>query len=197
VGRSIHKAEFEAAARHSGEVPVSRRPEIALAGRSNVGKSTLLNYLTGRKALARTSRTPGCTRGLIFFGIDDRVTLVDLPGYGYASRSKTEREAWKRLVEGYLGTRDSLAGTLILIDIRRGPQEDELTLAAFLAANSVNHAFVATKCDKLPRSKAASALSALRRDLAPAPVLATSSSKGQGRDDVWRWIEAAMAEPGV
>lgn len=193
MGRSVHVAEFEAAARHSGEVPAAQRPELALAGRSNVGKSSLLNYLTGRKALARTSRTPGCTRGLIFFGIDDRVTLVDLPGYGYASRSKTERDAWKKLVEGYLAGRAALAGVLILVDVRRGPQDDEVTLADFLQAHEIPYAFVATKCDKLARSKCASALAGLRRELAPAAVLATSSSKGQGRDDVWRWIDESVA----
>ncbi len=192
MARSIHNAVFEAAARHTGEVPRARRPEVALAGRSNVGKSSLLNYLTGRKALARTSRTPGCTRGLIFFGIDERVTLVDLPGYGYAARSHGEREAWRLLVEGYLAGRQELAGVLILVDIRRGPQDDERTLAAFLAAHEVPHAFVATKCDKLTRNKAASALAALAREVAPAGVLATSSSKGQGRDEVWRWIDAAV-----
>jgi GTP-binding protein len=106
----IAKAEFRAAASAPAEIPPPVSPEVALAGRSNVGKSTLINALTGRKRLARTSQTPGCTRGLIFYNIDDRATLVDLPGYGWAKRSKAERAQWKRLVEHYLARREGLAG---------------------------------------------------------------------------------------
>jgi GTP-binding protein len=186
----IHNAAFEAAATKIAEIPPSRRPEIALAGRSNVGKSSLVNMLAGRKSLARTSRTPGCTRGLIFFSLNDELTLVDLPGYGYAERSHGEREGWRRLVDHYLSEREALAGVLMLFDIRRGPQPEELALAAFLQERDCPAAFAVTKCDKLPRSKASSALAGFRRQLAPIPVLGTSAKKGEGRREVWDWLRA-------
>ncbi len=184
----IRKAEFWAAADTPGAIPRAEAPELALAGRSNVGKSSLLNRLMRRKRLARTSRTPGCTRGLIFYRVNDVICLVDLPGYGYANRSHAERRHWKALVEDYLVHREALAGVLVLIDVRRGPQEEELTLAAFLAAHEIPHTWVLTKIDKLARSKQAAAVKKLREALAPAPVLATSSSSGAGIDEVWRWI---------
>src|SRR3954465_14652573 len=111
----VVQAEFRAAANTIASLPPAEHPEVAMAGRSNVGKSSLLNRMTGRRALARTSRTPGCTRGLMFFDINDWMTLVDLPGYGSGSRSQTERLQWKKLVEHFLSTRQELAGVLILI----------------------------------------------------------------------------------
>lgn len=198
----IHSAAFEAAATKIAEIPKPVRPEIALAGRSNVGKSSLVNMLAGRKSLARTSRTPGCTRGLIFFSLDDNLTLVDLPGYGYASRSHAEREGWRVLVDHYLTNRPNLAGVLMLFDVRRGPQAEELALAAFLQQQGCPAAFAVTKCDKLSRNQAASAIAKFRRELAPIPILATSAHKGDGRREVWDWLRdpsvsapAASEEP--
>lgn len=187
-----HKAEFRAAATSPSSIPPARLPEVAVAGRSNVGKSSLLNRLTGRKGLARTSRTPGCTRGLMFFDIDDRLTIVDLPGYGYASRSKTERTAWKKLVEHYLSSREELAGVLILVDVRRGPEEEEEELAEYLDSVGLPYALVATKADKLKRSALAQQLAKLRKAVDPVPVVPTSSETGAGMDLVWRWIRAAV-----
>ncbi|MFN2426999.1 MAG: ribosome biogenesis GTP-binding protein YihA/YsxC, partial [Candidatus Binatia bacterium] len=188
----VHKAEFRAAATNAASLPAAVLPEIAVAGRSNVGKSSLLNSMTGRRGLARTSRTPGCTRGLLFFDINDWMTLVDLPGYGYASRSQSERLAWKKLVEHYLASRQELAGVLILVDVRRGPEEEEIELAAYLDSVGLAYAFVLTKADKLKRSALAQQSARIRSAVAPAVALATSSQTGAGVDVVWRWIRAAI-----
>jgi GTP-binding protein len=188
----VHSAEFRAAATTPGSVPPALHPEIAVAGRSNVGKSSLLNAMTARKALARTSRTPGCTRGLLFFDINNEITLVDLPGYGYASRSHTERLAWKKLIEAFLSTREELAGVLILVDLRRGPEEEETDLAAYLESVGLPYAFVGTKSDKLKRSALAKQTAVIARAVAPAIVLPTSSETSAGVDQVWRWIRAAI-----
>ncbi len=190
----IDSAEFWAAAASPEAIPPARHAEIALAGRSNVGKSSLINKMTKRRRLARTSRTPGCTRGLVFFEINSELTLVDLPGYGYASRSQQERAAWKRLVEYYLETREELAGMLVLVDVRRGPEAEEMELARFLESRGISYAWVATKSDKLKRSKLAAARSRLSERLAPARVLSTSAVKGEGLDAVWAWVEAAVAD---
>ena len=188
----IHSAEFRANATTPAAIPPARHPEVALAGRSNVGKSSLLNRLTSRRGLARTSRTPGCTRGLLFYDVNERMTLVDLPGYGYASRSQTERLAWKKLVEFFLSTRQELAGVLILVDVRRGPEEEELELAAYLVSIGLPHAFALTKADKLKRSALAQQVSRIRAAVSPAFVITTSSDTGAGIDDVWRWMRAAI-----
>lgn len=188
----VLKAEFRAASTTIASLPAAVHPEIAVAGRSNVGKSSLLNAMTGRKALARTSRTPGCTRGLLFFDINDWMTIVDLPGYGYASRSRSERSAWKKLVEHFFSTRQELAGVLILVDLRRGPEEEEIELAAYLESVGLPYAFVGTKADKLKRSALAQQAARIRKAIAPAIVMPTSSEKGAGIDVVWRWIRAAI-----
>jgi len=181
------KAEFWAAARTVAEIPRPRAPEIAVAGRSNVGKSTLINRLTGRKRLARTSATPGCTRGLVFYTIAERMVLVDLPGYGWARRSSAERAAWKPLVEGYLAKRRGLAGVLVLADIRRGPQEEEWQLADYLDAHGIERIWVMTKSDKLARGELARRLAALEREI-DEPMIAVSGETGAGIDALERWM---------
>ncbi len=180
-----------AAATRPAEIPKPHFPEVALAGRSNVGKSSLINKLTSRKKLARTSGTPGCTRGLIFFDINETLTLVDLPGYGWAKRSLAERDRWKILVETYLLGREALAGVLILIDVRRGPQEEESMLAEFLATHEIAYAWVLTKCDKIKKGALRSRLTELGGELGDVTVLPTSASAGTGTDAVWRWVHEA------
>lgn len=192
----IKQAEFRANATDVGSIPVAFGPEIAFAGRSNVGKSSLLNKLCRRKSLARTSRTPGCTRGLLFYEVvtSETVCLVDLPGFGYASRSHDERRRWKVLIETYLARREELAGLLILVDVRRGPEEEELGLAEYLESQGIAYAWVLTKTDKLKRGKLTTAVRKIRDSLAPQPVLVTSSQEGAGMTEVWRWILAAVEE---
>lgn len=175
--------------------------EVAFAGRSNVGKSSLINTLVQRKGLVRTSGTPGCTRQINFFSIrardDFALVCVDLPGYGFAKRSKGEREQWADLIEGYLKRRPTLRALVLLVDARRGLEEDDLELIDFVArgrdkkASPVRTIVVATKIDKLQKSKAISSLEALRR-AAQVPVIGFSSETKAGYTELWRAIRAAL-----
>lgn len=162
-----------------------------MLGRSNVGKSTLINRLVGRRGLARTSSTPGRTRRIHFYRVDERAYLVDLPGYGYASGSKKERAEFAPLVESYLNqARVTLRGALILIDARRGAQDEERELAEYLAAEHIAARVALTKCDKLGRVEVERA----RRSLAAAlglpieHVAAVSADKGTGLGPVAAWL---------
>jgi GTP-binding protein len=139
--------------RPDAPVPGPERPEIALVGRSNVGKSTLLNRLVGRRALARTSRTPGKTRALNVFTWGERLYLVDVPGYGWAQASRSDRAGYRKLVEGYLASRPQLAGVLWLLDLRRDPSEDDAEIGEVLASRGVPALAVLTKADQVPRAR--------------------------------------------
>jgi GTP-binding protein len=167
-------------------------PQVAFAGRSNVGKSSLLNALAGRPRLARVSRTPGRTRGIAVFSIGDRYAFVDLPGYGFAKVSLAEREAWKRLVEGYLSSSRRLRTVYLLVDVRRGPEEEERRLAGYLAAVGVPYRWVGTKVDKVPaglRPKAAARFrGAPWLDGGGVPVL-VSARTGEGIDRLFGEIK--------
>lgn len=184
------------------QLPPPTLAEIAFAGRSNVGKSSLMNALLGRKNLVRTSSTPGCTRQLSFFEVhaadDLGLFLVDLPGYGWARRSKDERDRWADLIEGYLLERPTLAAVCVLVDARRGVEEEERQLFELLADESRAQRrppvvlLVATKLDQLPRSQAANLLSRLGR-AAGRPVLACSAVTGEGTEAVWRRLRGAIA----
>jgi GTP-binding protein len=162
---TVIAAAFVAEARDAAHLPPAGPPEIAIAGRSNVGKSTLLNRMAGRHGLARVSKTPGRTRGLVLFDLEVRwpnerrqgLRLVDLPGYGYAKVSRDERRAWQALVEGYVGRRDTLKLVLLLVDARRELGAEETQLLAWLEANQVPCLLVITKADKLGAAACASA----------------------------------------
>jgi len=158
-------------------------PEIAVAGHSNVGKSSLLNALFGRKNLVKTSKQPGCTRLLNLFDVDGRLLLVDLPGYGFARASKKEKRRWATLIEDYLHHSGTLSLVLVLLDIRHGPKTDDLQLIEWLNAEGIRWLPVATKADKLSGNARAKRLremtEALGGMLAPLP---TSASKGEGLD---------------
>ena len=185
------RAELEASAAGPEGFPKERAPEVALLGRSNVGKSTLLNALVGRRRLAHTSRTPGKTRLAHFYRVERagrRLRLVDLPGYGFARVSREERARWRALVEGYLGARADLRLAVLLVDARRDPGEDEALLLAWLAERGVPSLLAVTKIDAL----AASRREPRRRELAAALGLpeadsvATSGASGEGIDALWR-----------
>jgi GTP-binding protein len=164
-------------------------PEVAFAGRSNVGKSSAINRLLGRRGLARTSSTPGRTQQLNFFGINELLVLVDLPGYGYAKVSKAAREAWRPLVESYLSTRGVLAGVILIVDVRRGLEEEEFQLLDFLATLAVPALVLATKIDKLNRGEQAKALKALAdAGTGAVPVVPFSAVSGEGVPAVWKTI---------
>ena len=187
----VGRAEFVWAATEPGRFPPPRLPEIAFAGRSNVGKSSAINRLLGRRGLARTSSTPGRTQQLNFFAVDDRLVFVDLPGYGYARVSQAARAAWRPLVESYLGTREALAGVVLLVDVRRGLETEEHELLEFVAAHDVPAVVLATKVDKLRRGERAKAERALA--VARVPLVPFSAVTGEGVDDAWRAIETWTA----
>lgn len=166
--------------------PEPTLPEIAFAGRSNVGKSSLLNRLVRRKAFARVSRTPGRTREINFFKVNGTFLLADLPGYGYAKISKERKADWKPLIEGYLKQTPTLAGVVQLLDIRRDPSEDDVAMLDFLAEIGVPTIIVLTKSDKLPRKAAADRVTVIMRDLnlEADQTIPFSSSTGEGRDEL-------------
>lgn len=173
------------------QFPDDGLPEVAVLGRSNVGKSTLINALVGRRRLARTSRQPGKTRRIHFYRLERAAYLVDLPGYGYAAVGRGERRAWRVLVESYLsGARENLRGALLLVDARRGLQAEELELLEYLAAEKIETRVVLTKADKLRTGAAARARGALARAarLPESSVAAASGKSGRGLAEVGGWL---------
>lgn len=196
--------EFVASAHAARQFPADGLPEIAFVGRSNVGKSSLLNTLlqrggkragggeaVGRQALAKTSQTPGRTRSINFFRLARRLYFVDLPGYGYAKASRTEQERWKRLAEGYLTGRDPLKLVVLIIDIRRGPTELDSQMKAWLEAHRRPFQVAASKSDKLGKVARSRSIRSIEETFAsPIPFSAVS---GEGAQQLWRAIDAALA----
>ncbi len=185
----VSSVEFVGAAAKPGGSPKLPHPEIAFAGRSNVGKSSLINRLLNRK-IARTSNTPGRTQQLNFFVINNALTFVDLPGYGYAKVSKSERAAWQKLIEDYLINSPNLCGVVLIVDLRRGPEDEEYTLFEFLAHYNRPFLVVATKSDKLKRSQRDRQRKALGERLNGYPPLLFSAQDGMGKDELWDALEA-------
>jgi GTP-binding protein len=193
-------AEHVAQAASAAELPAPTGVEVAFAGRSNVGKSSLINCLVARKNLVRVSSTPGCTRRIGFYDArcadGARVTLVDLPGYGYAKRSKTEREAWAGLIEQYLLGRVTLRVVVVIVDVRRGIEEAEADLLDLVRAPArvsrpaLSAIVVATKLDKLPRAARKTELSGRPARVAR-PGVGVSSVDGEGKDELWRRVRRA------
>jgi GTP-binding protein len=204
----IASASFVASAPEARLLPAPTTVEIAFAGRSNVGKSTLLNALMERKGLARTSSTPGCTRELVSFEVktpDGAVlSFVDLPGYGYAKRSKTERAAWAGFIEDYLLTRASLAAVVLLFDVRRGLEEDDQGLIDLMASpakvsrREVPVILVATKLDKLVGAARKPALERLNHEI-KRKVIGFAESDRKTHADLWREVRklAGVSPPAV
>jgi GTP-binding protein len=167
------------------QLPPEQLNEVAFVGRSNAGKSSLVNALTGRKSLARVSQTPGATRQINFFNLADRLMLVDLPGYGFAKRSKTEAEQWQEMIFSYLRRRARLRRVMLLLDARRGAMDSDLQVMGLLDQTAVSYALVLTKVDELKASDRARALEAAqteaaRHTAALAEVQLTSALAGDG-----------------
>jgi len=165
------------------QLPGDRLPQIAVAGRSNVGKSSLLNRIVGKKRLAKVSSTPGRTRSLNFFRINNRFHLVDLPGYGYAKVSKSIREQWGRLIEEYLISGEQLIGLVLLLDCRRDPTPEDSELIDWLAERQLPVLIAMTKVDKLNRSRMMQKEKSLEAELG-APVVGFSAVTGQGKKEL-------------
>ena len=172
-------------------------PEIAFAGRSNVGKSSLLNKLIRRKRFARVSNTPGRTREINFFRVNDQFVLVDLPGYGYARISKERRAEWKPLIEGYLRASPALRGIVQLLDVRHAPTDDDRQMLDFLAEVGVPTVIVLTKIDKLKPKQVAERVIALATELEidGEQLISFSAETGEGRDELAEAIVSVLAQP--
>ena len=201
AGRKLFTGDWQfiAAADKIAALPPMRGLEIAVAGRSNVGKSSLINALTGRKALARTSRTPGRTQQLIFFAGGADLVLVDMPGYGYAAAAKTKIAAWTALIDAYLSGRAVLARVYVLIDARHGLKPTDDKILATLDRAAVNYQLVLTKADAVGSAELAERIAATQAALAKHPaaypdVLATSARSGAGLAELRAAIARLMAE---
>ena len=191
----ITSVEFAGAATQPGGAPKLPYPEIAFAGRSNVGKSSLINRLLERK-IARTSSTPGRTQQLNFFVVNEKFTFVDLPGYGYAKVSKQDRQHWRQLIEDYLVNARNLRGVIIIVDVRRGPEAEEEALCNFLAHHQRPFLIVATKSDKLKRAELEKQHKALTGKLDGYEPLLFSAENNTGKEELWRAIEELVSGRG-
>jgi GTP-binding protein len=179
-------ATFVASALTAGDCPRWNRAEIAIAGRSNVGKSSLLNALTGERSLARTSRTPGRTQALNFFTLGESMAIVDLPGYGYARVPQAVANRIAQAMREYLARRRQLVALVLLVDSRRGPQGEERELADAARVRGIELIIAATKCDKLKRSERAAALARFE-EMDAVPLLCSTLS-GEGIDELRRML---------
>jgi len=201
AGRLLFAGEwsFRSAAGSLDSLPRMGGPEIAFAGRSNVGKSSLINALTGRRALARTSNTPGRTQELIFFGGDHRLVVVDMPGYGYAAAAKSKVAAWTRLIGDYLHGRATLARVYVLVDARHGLKTADDAILDTLGEAAVSHEIVLTKCDQVSAAALAERIdatkAAMRKRAAAFPdLIATSARSGAGIPQLRAAIARLLAE---
>lgn len=179
-------------------MPRDGRPEVAFVGRSNVGKSSLLNALVRRKNLARTSKTPGKTREFNYYLVDGRFYFVDLPGFGFAKVAKKERARWAQLIERYLNERLPLRAVVHLIDSRHPPMEQDEDVMAFMHGGDVPYVIALTKTDKLSNNQRQQSVTRAQQVLAgrglEVPVVSTSAQKGRGIAELWQWITALVGE---
>src|ERR1044071_2549066 len=189
----VTSAEFLKSAFQESDWPRDRQPEIAFMGRSNVGKSSIINSLLNTRGLARTSNTPGRTQSLNFFSINNSFRFVDLPGFGYARVPKSIRSEWGEMVTSYLAKREQLVLSIQLVDSRHEPTKLDLQLHDWLEHSAQPRLIVATKSDKLSNNELKTSLQRVRRAFNAESVIAFSAKTGAGREEVWRMIENAVA----
>lgn len=187
----VTKSEIVISAVKPEQYPTGDLPEIALAGRSNVGKSSFINKILNRKSLARISSKPGKTQTLNFYLINDVMHFVDVPGYGYAKVSKTEREAWGKMIETYFTSREQLRAAVLVVDLRHSPTGDDVMMYDFLKHYEIPVIVIATKADKIPKGKWQKHLKVVKEKLDIEPgdkVVVFSSETGLGKDEAWAAI---------
>lgn len=192
---NIQSAEIVISAVRPAQYPEEALPEIALAGRSNVGKSSFINRLLNRKALARTSSKPGKTQTLNFYLINEAFHFVDVPGYGFAKVSKTERAAWGKMIETYLTSREQLKAVVLLVDLRHPPTQDDVMMYDFLKHYDIPCIIIATKADKIPKGKWQKHLKVTKETLdvdKNDPILVFSSETGEGKDKAWSILKSYL-----
>ena len=196
----IRNAKYEVSSAKVSQCPDTKVPEYAFIGRSNVGKSSLINMLTRKKGLAKTSQTPGKTLLINHFCIDDgKWYIVDLPGYGYAARSKAQRDDFKRMIDGYVLERRQMTCLFVLVDIRHAPQKIDIEFMDWLGEHSVPFAIVFTKADKIGPVALQRNVEAYKQELLKhweelPPIFVTSSEKGKGREELLAYIESINSE---
>ena len=191
----VTSAEIVISAVKPAQYPVEMMPEFALAGRSNVGKSSFINKMLQRKNLARTSSKPGKTQTLNFYLINEQFHFVDVPGYGYAKAPKSERDAWGRMIETYITGRDQLKAVVMIVDLRHPPSKEDVAMYDFLKHHGIRCIIIASKADKIPKGKWQKHMKIVKEtlELDPNdPIVLFSSETGEGRDKAWGVIKSYM-----
>lgn len=191
----VHNVDMIMSAVRPEQYPSEGYPEFALAGRSNVGKSSFINKMIGRKSLARTSSKPGKTQTLNFYKIEEQLFFVDVPGYGYAKVSKSSRETWEKFIQEYMTEREHLRAVIQIVDLRHPPSADDCNMYDFLVNYNIPAIVVATKADKIPKGKWDKHLKIVRDKLEMRSfdkLILFSSEKGIGMEEAWREIESRM-----
>ena len=188
----IKEVNLETVCGYTSKLPENTKPEIAFAGKSNVGKSSLINGLMNRKSLARTSAQPGKTQTINFYNINQEIYLVDLPGYGYAKVSETEKQKWGQMIENYLHTSKQLKAVFLLIDIRHAPSANDKTMYEWILYQGYEPIIIATKLDKLKRSQVQKQVKILREGLGlkkESILIPFSAETKQGREEIWQIMD--------
>ncbi len=193
----IKCAELETVCGITSKLPENQFPEVAFAGKSNVGKSSLINGLLNRKSLARTSSSPGKTQTINFYNINKTLYFVDLPGYGYAKVSQEIRNKWGKMIEKYLHTSKQLKAVFLLIDIRHAPGENDKTMYDWIVANGYEPVIIATKLDKIKRSQKDKNIKIIKEKLGVGPetkIIPFSAVSKQGKEEIWDFIQTTIAD---
>lgn len=193
----IKSVELETVCGITSKLPENDKMEIAFAGKSNVGKSSLINGLLNRKSLARTSSSPGKTQTINFYNVNKELYFVDLPGYGYAKVSMEIREKWGKMIERYLRKSDVLAAIFLLIDIRHEPSANDRQMYDWIVSNGYRPVIIATKLDKIKRSQLQKQITIIKKSLgcpSETKVFPFSAQTKQGRDEIWEYIESLLPD---